>query len=138
MVYTVKQINGLHSETNELFSQWNKQMVYTVKQTNGLHSETNKLFTQWNRQDTRTTVQRTQKHSNTGCFKIKTTHSHKSNTKNYRNTWKSIFILKYYKYCWKWRPSACVQDWQCFIRFQKHVFQHPAVDFIYFFSDSCF
>ncbi len=54
---------------------------------------------------------------NIGCFKINANHSHKRNTKYYRNTRKNI-ALKYCKYCWKWCPSA----WQRFIRLKNTFF----------------
>ncbi len=54
---------------------------------------------------------------NTGYFQVNPAHSHRSNTKNYVNTWESILTLKYYKYYWKWRILAWIRAWQCFIRF---------------------
>ncbi len=51
---------------------------------------------------------------NIWCFKTNATHSHKSNTKNYGNTQKSIFTWNYCKYCWKWHPSVWLHAWQYF------------------------
>ncbi len=50
--------------------------------------------------------------------------SHKSNTKNYRNTWKSKFTQKHYKYCCTWRPSTWIHAWQHFIKLSIYTCEH--------------